>query len=587
MRLAPILPAALCVAVGLAADPPRAWADSPVVLEGADEDTRRAILELLPNRERPTSLFEAERIAEEAAARALAWLRSEGYYAATVTPEATDEPPAARLIIEPGPRFRFEAPLIAYGGNPPHDEAAAAVERALAAVAADAPARAEAVLEAEGAAVSALQQLGYADAVAGQRRVVVDHATQRVSAEFNLQPGAAARLGDVRAEPNTIFRESFIDRLQNWRTGAPYSPQALSRLRRDLTSTGAVSLATTRLAEPDADGLRDVIVNIEPSRRHAYEIGLSYSTIEGAGVQAEWTRRNLTGRADALSVEATLAERQQGVAVELMRPHAAGLGLSITHGASVEREALEAYTRQGVALYASVDAASRLRFAPSYGLRLSADSFEDLAGGVTEALVLSGFASVRRDTTGFTLDPRDGSITEIRVEPSVSTGDETLGFVRFIGDARVYESFGRDDRLTLAARARAGWLTAVAGDPDDVPPDRRFYSGGGGSVRGYAYNSIYPEERDALGLSPGGQGLVEGSLEARWRFNDRWGAAAFVDAGAAFDDWSDAGDLRYGVGAGVRYNLGFAPLRVDLAIPLDQDESEDDYALYISLGQAF
>jgi translocation and assembly module TamA len=587
MRLAPILPAALCVAIGMAADPPHAWADSSVVLEGGDEDTREAILDLLPDRETPTSLFEAERIAEEAAARALAWLRSEGYYAATVTPEATEEPPAARLVIAPGPRFRFEPPIVAYGGNPPHEQAAVAVQRALTAVEADAPARAESVLLAEGNAVSALQQLGYADATAGQRRVVVDHATQRVSTEFNLQPGAAARLGDIRAEPAGIFRPSFVDRLQNWDTGEPYSPQAISRLRRDLTSTGAVSLATTRLAEPGPDGLRDVIVHIEPTRRHAYEIGLSYSTIEGAGVQAEWTRRNLTGRADALSVEGTLAERQQGVIIELLRPHAAGLGLAVTYGASVEREALEAYTRQGVALYASVDASNRLRLAPSYGVRLSADSFEDLSGGVTEAIVLSGFGSLRNDTTGFTLDPRDGSITEIRIEPSVSTGDETLGFVRFIGDARIYESFGRDDRLTLAARARTGWLSAVAGDPDDVPPDRRFYSGGGGSVRGYEYNSIYPEERDALGLSPGGQGLLEGSVEARWRFNDRWGAVAFVDAGNAFDDWSEATDLRYGVGAGVRYNLGFAPLRVDLAIPLDRDEGDDEYALYISLGQAF
>ena len=42
-----------------------------------------------------------------------------------------------------------------------------------------------------------------------------------------------------------------------------------------------------------------------------------------------------------------------------------------------------------------------------------------------------------------------------------------------------------------------------------------------------------------------------------------------------------------GVGIGARYNLGFAPLRVDLAIPLDEDESSDDFALYISLGQAF
>ena len=173
------------------------------------------------------------------------------------------------------------------------------------------------------------------------------------------------------------------------------------------------------------------------------------------------------------------------------------------------------------------------------------------------------------------------------MEPSISGGDSSLAFVRGIAEGRVYESFGREDSVTLAARIRTGWLAPISGDADDAPPDRRFYAGGGGAVRGYEYNTIYPRERDALGLNPGGQGLLEGSIEGRWRFNDRWGAALFIDAGTAFDDWSEAGDLSYGVGFGARYDLGFAPLRVDIAFPLDDEFATEDFALYISLGQAF
>jgi translocation and assembly module TamA len=586
MRHLPILPAALCAAIGLPMAAP-ARADSPVVIDGADHDTRRAILDLLPDREDPESLFDAERIAEEAAQRALVWLRSEGYYGATVTPEASEDPPSARLIIELGQRFTFDDPRITYEAETPDEDASRAADEAIATVRRRDPARAAAVLQAEGDALTALQQHGYADAAALDRRVIVDHATTQVATEFRFSTGELARLGGVRAEPNTVLRQGFIDDLQNWQTGDLYSPQALARLRRDVTSTGAVSLASTSLAPPNANGLRDVILTIEPARRHAYELGVSYSTTEGAGVQAEWTRRNLTGRADSLNVAVTLAEMQQGVTTSLTRPHAAGLGHSATFGASADREQLEAYTRQGVALFASVDASTRLRTATSYGARISADEYDDLVGTVRDAVVLSAFGNWRHDTTAFTLDPLDGSISEFRLEPSVSTGDETLGFVRATAEGRFYESFGANDRLTIAARARAGWLEAVTGDPNDVPPDRRFYAGGGGSVRGYEYNSIYPQERDALGLTPGGQGALEGSVEARWRFDDRWGAAAFVDAGTAFDDWSQATDLSWGVGFGARYNLGFAPLRIDIAFPLDEDERNDDFALYISLGQAF
>jgi translocation and assembly module TamA len=586
MRRLPVLPAALCAAIGLPMVAP-AWAESPVAIEGPDHDTRRAILDLLPDRDAPESLFDAERIAEEAAQRALVWLRSEGYYGATVTPEASENPPAARLIIELGQRFTFEDPRITYQADAPNTDASRAADEAIATVRRREPARAAVVLQAESDALISLQRNGYADATALDRRVVVDHATNQVATEFRFSVGDLARLGGIRTEPSTILRQGFVEDLRNWEVGDVYSPQALARLRRDITSTGAVSLASTQLAPPNEAGLRDVILSIEPARRHAYELGVSYSTTEGAGVQAEWTRRNLTGRADSLNVAVTLAEMQQGVTASLTRPHAAGLGHAATFGASADREQLEAYTRQGVALFASVDASTRLRTATSYGVRASADEYDDVVGAVRDAVVFSAFGNWRHDTTAFTLDPTDGAITEFRLEPSVSTGDETLGFVRATAEGRIYESVGENDHLTFAARARAGWLEAVTGNPNDVPPDRRFYAGGGGSVRGYGYNSIYPQERDLLGLTPGGQGSLEGSLEARWRFDDRWGAAAFVDAGTAFDDWSEATDLSWGVGFGARYNLGFAPLRIDVAFPLDEEERNGDFALYISLGQAF
>lgn len=587
MRAVNGLPAAaLAVALGVAAPPP-AYADTPIVIEGADEETRRAILDVLPDREQPTTLFEAERIAEEAAARARIWLRSEGYYEAAVTPQASETPTVARLVIEPGARFRFAPAQLSYSDAAPDAETDRAVRHALESVADGVPARAAVVLQAETDALTALQQAGYASAAAGERRVVVDHATKTVTAEYVFSAGGRVVLGRVRAEPTDVFRPSFVSRLQNWEDGAAYTPQALARLRRDVSATGAVSRVSTTLAPPGEGGASDVILEVTPARRNAYEVGLGYSTTEGFGLQAEWTRRNFTGRADALTLSTTLAEMQQALEAQWRRPHAAGLGHALTIGAALDREALDAYTRTGVSAFASVDASPRLRVGQSYGVTLSANEFDDLSGNITRAIVLSGFASRRYDTTEFSLDPRDGTITELRIEPSYSTGDESLAFVRGTAEARAYESFGREDAITLAARIRAGWMEAISGDVNDAPPDRRFYAGGGGSVRGYEYNSIYPRERDTLGLTPGGQGLLEGSIEARWRFGERWGAAAFIDGGTAFDDWSGAGDLSWGVGLGARYDLGFAPLRVDLAIPLDSAEREEDFALYISLGQAF
>lgn len=587
LRLVPLLPAAFLAGLGAVA-PGAAWADSPVVIEGADEDTRRAVLDLLPNRDAPESLFDAERIAEEAAARAMAWLRSEGYYAATVTPEASDDPPAARLVIAPGPRFRFAPVKLTFlDATPASTAAEAAASAAQEHIGAEAPARAEAVLSGEAAALLALQQAGFADASAGDRRVVVDHASRIVTPEFRFNAGSHTRLGQLRAEPSDLFRANFIEDLRNWELGESYAPERLAQLRRDITSTGAVSLANTRLEPTNAEGVRDVTLQVEPAKRNAYEVGLGYSTNEGLGVDLQWTRRNFTRRADSLVVATTLGAQLQRFNIGLARPHDVGLNYTTNYGLTVIGEDTDAYQRQGVSIYASVDAAPRMSFAQSYGLRLSADTYDDTGTGVSNAYSLSGFWDVRRDTTGFSLDPREGHILDLRLEPTISTGDADVTFVRALAEARLYESFGRDDRITLAGRLRVGQLAAVSGTVEDAPPDRRFYAGGGGSVRGYDYNSIYPPERDVLGLTPGAEALVETSVEARWRFDERWGAAVFADGGNAFDSWENATDLRWGVGVGVRYDLGFAPLRVDLAFPLDDNETVADYALYISLGQAF
>lgn len=587
MRTTPALHAALAAALGLATGVQSAWAKSPVVIDGAPAEMREGIVNLLPDRDQPTTLFEAERIAEEAAARASVWLRSEGYYDATVEPDAQDNPVSARLAITLGQRYRFNAPTLIFDDAAPDAATIEAVTHALQIVEPDSAARAASVLSGEAAALTTLQQRGYADAEIGTRRVVVDHATQRVTAEFHFRAGAAVRMGGVRVDPDTIFRRNFVESLRNWREGDPYKPEDVTRLRRDLTATGAISRVTTSLAPPDANGERDVILTVQPAKRYAYELGFGYSTTEGLGVDAQWTRRNLTGRADALTLQTTLGENLSSASITWSRPHAAGLGHTLNLGASVAREDTDAFRRDGVALFASVDAGTRLRIGRSYGVRLTYDQFDNTAGGVTNATVLSAFADLKRDTTDFTLDPRAGSILEARVEPALSTGDATIAFLRTTAEARGYQSLGAGQRFTLAERVRIGWLEPIAGNADDVPADRRFYAGGGGSVRGYAYNSIYPHARDALGLVPGGEGLLEGSLEARWRFDNRVGAAFFVDGGNAFDNWGDASDLKFGIGAGLRYDLGFAPLRVDVAVPLDRRETTNNFALYISVGQAF
>jgi translocation and assembly module TamA len=88
-------------------------------------------------------------------------------------------------------------------------------------------------------------------------------------------------------------------------------------------------------------------------------------------------------------------------------------------------------------------------------------------------------------------------------------------------------------------------------------------------VRGYNYQSLAP--RDSNGDIIGGNFVTTFSAEFETRVWGNWGVAEFVDGGGASS--TVAPGLHYGVGAGLRYRSPVGTIRLDLAHPLDRDES--------------
>lgn len=64
-------------------------------------------------------------------------------------------------------------------------------------------------------------------------------------------------------------------------------------------------------------------------------------------------------------------------------------------------------------------------------------------------------------------------------------------------------------------------------------------------------------------------------------FNDTWGAAAFVDAGDAFNSPSDY-RVRSGVGVGARWRSPVGLVRVDVAHGID--DAENGFQIHINIG---
>jgi translocation and assembly module TamA len=198
-------------------------------------------------------------------------------------------------------------------------------------------------------------------------------------------------------------------------------------------------------------------------------------------------------------------------------------------------------------------------------------------------------------TGGFSLDqsndplnPTRGWRLQAEADPTYVTGDRVLPYLKLESQVSGYLPLNADADTVLAARLKLGSI--VGGDIPDVPPDQRFFAGGGGSVRGFAYQGVGPQL--AVGTSYqtplGGDSLFESSIEVRQHVTGPWGVVAFVDAGSLGPTLvPDFSQVDVGAGVGVRYNLGFGPLRFDIATPVTRHSGDPWAEFYVSIGQSF
>ncbi len=170
------------------------------------------------------------------------------------------------------------------------------------------------------------------------------------------------------------------------------------------------------------------------------------------------------------------------------------------------------------------------------------------------------------------------------VTPSYDFFGQTA-FASVEGSISAYLGLGAEDRIVLAGKLSAGALFG-SGDLSDIPATRRFFAGGGGSVRGYSFQEITPY--NVAGDGTGGRSYTTASLEARIGITDTIGIVPFLDVGTVADDTvPDFSDLRMGAGVGLRYMTPFGPLRLDVAMPLKRYDGGSRYGIYAGIGQSF
>lgn len=506
-------------------------------------------------------------------------------------PEANpDKPLHVALILSPGPRYRIGQILIR--AEPADQDALLEQAAAELRIAEGDPARPADILAAEAALLLALRRAGYPLASVVTREAVVDHDTKTMDITWHIAPGPIADFAHPSVSGTTRTNPALLERLAARRLqGQPYSPERLERARRALMGLGVFGFVRAEEGKAlDEAGRLPVHFQVQERPRHAVGGRFGFETNYGLTAGAYWEDRNLFGGAERLRLDGEIARiGETGIEnatyrafATLRTPEFLGRDLqSVTQFGAV-RERLWAYDRDAV--LASLTLEHRLSEAivlsggPSFEQgRIGRDG--DM-GAYTLFGVMGGF---RYDNTTNPLDPRQGQRLSISATPYYSGVDRNY-FTRILAIGTSYFDIGGDGGSVLALRAALG--SAPGAGRDDITLDKRFYSGGGGSVRGYTYQSIGP--RDAANRPLGGASLVETSVEWRQRLSQSWGMAAFLDAGSVGEEAKpDFGGLRAGTGLGIRYLTAIGPLRFDVGVPLDRQKDDPSFAIYIGFGQAF
>ena len=502
----------------------------------------------------------------------------DGREAAGIAP--LDAPSAIHKIevtVDPGPVFTFGraqiAPLASKTVLPTGFASGQVAESGL-------------VQTAVQASVDGWRALGYAKAAVTGQDLVADHANSTLSAGIQIGPGPRLRFGPLTIHGDDRMRVERIRAIAGLPEGERFDPEEEDLVAERLRRTGVFS--SVSLTEDDAitpPDLLGITADLVEARRHRYTFGAEIASADGAKLSASWLDRNVRGGGERLEVTGEIS----GIGAQTG-------GTDYSLGVTYDRPATftpdtELNLGAGISQINDVDSTAKLAtlsvgfteyfnktFTGTAAMAFSATDGTDAAGSYSyRTLDLPiGITWDRRDSK---TEPTKLFYLDAEAKPFYGFGSTDNG-LRLTFDARGYKGLG-DNRVVLAARLQGG--VVLGADILQTPRDDLFYSGGGGTVRGQAYQSLGVTVDDSgTDITIGGNQFLAGSLEARVKVTEKIGIVGFADIGLVGNDGDT--DWQAGAGIGVRYATGVGPVRLDLAVPV---HSGSGLQVYVGLGQAF
>ncbi len=468
----------------------------------------------------------------------------------------------------------------------------------------------------------------------------VDISADKTSANvaYVVAEGPKIKIDQIIVRGNTYTKSNVVRRESELKKGQPFSYTALLEAQRNLYRLGIFQRAAV---QPEQAGTavdqRNVVLQVEEGK------DLSLSGSVGASKQAQlpyallgsvsianrnlfgtgrFLGLNLIGSSDGQRREAFLTYREPFVG-----PYNIPVQLSVFQ--SDERRPSAHIRQRGLSIEATKITSFQTRWSIRYEYRIGDCIIEnpgDLCDVAARALIPGVDRSISNirianiaptffwDTRDDPIDPHRGFFTSASVE---------YAFPAFAAHAEFFKEYAQVSyylpltaRTVFAVSSRLGLIQALGSSASAnctetescVPLTERFTGGGESSHRAYALDLLgdlcqdpkRPGCRPTLvqlvnpdgtpgNIAPiGGKALFITNLEYRFPIFASVGGALFTDVGNVFADSTvQLNDLRYGVGAGIRYLSPVGPLRFDIGYKIHRRPYEKPFAYFITLGYAF
>ena len=381
----------------------------------------------------------------------------------------------------------------------------------------------------------------------------------RLTAVYDAGP--VFRFGPLKLTGLKRYRPELVERYNlKVREGQAYSEEKLVGLQRALQSSPYFASALVELDRDAAvvtDGVAVAPVLVRLAEREPYRLafGVGASSNTGARGEVSFHSADFLSRAWELNSGVRLEQKKSTAYADVFLPPDRAQGRDSV-GVLLENADIQSLKTESFSLGTQrVQQRGQLEVRFSVNWLLERQKPIDALASTNRALVPGSMWTWRQVDS--LLDPRQGLVAQMQVGGASKALLSDRDFLRLLGKVQLYVPLGKRDLLML--RGEAG--QTLAASREGIPQDYLFRAGGTGSVRGYGYQSLGVAEGSAV---VGGRYLLTGSIEATHWLDEKWGVAAFFDAGNAADTRPSL-KLQKGYGFGGRWKSPAGPLAVDLA----------------------